>query len=317
MSAGGRLTNRRTPALPKYRRSVAALLLTVASSLCAPAVQAADDALTMGVFPRRNPADTQKAFSPMSELLAKRLGRNVRLVTFKDFESFWNAVRDHRFDIVHYNQYHFIRSEKDYRVIAHIEEFGRSTIAGVIYVRKDSGITELTQLRGRQIMFGGGEDAMISYIATSYLLMRAGLKKNDFKPLFAVNPPNAIVALTHRQADAAGAGDGIADLPEVMSAIKSYELTPLAVSPSLLQLPIAVRRNMPPELRNSIQAVLIDLKNSPQGWKVLKSAGLTGLGKADDKDYEPHRKMVNEVTGGSGNSNKPAARGAKPVSLER
>jgi hypothetical protein len=29
----------------------------------------------------------------------------------------------------------------------------------------------------------------------------------------------------------------------------------------------------------------------------LKSAVLTGIGKAEDKDYDPHRKMVKVVTG--------------------
>lgn len=297
--------------------AIAILICSVVTATVAPGVAAADDALLMAVFPRRNSAETFKAFGPMAEYLSKRLGHEVRLVTFKDFDSFWTAVQNRRFDIVHYNQYHYIRSSHDYRVIAHIEEFGRSTIAGAIYVRKESGITDLAQLRGRTIMFGGSEDAMISYIATSYMLMRAGLHKNDYKSLFAVNPPNAIVALVHRQADAAGAGNGIPDLPEVMSAIKSYELVQLAVSPLLLQLPFAVRRSMPADLRNSIQTILIDLKNSSQGWQVLKSAGLTGVGRAEDKDYEPHRKMVVEVTGWAGEGDKPAARSPKKVSLEK
>lgn len=294
--------------------AIVVLLCSVVTVMVAPSVQAADEALLMAVFPRRNSVDTQKAFGPMTEHLSKRLGREVRLVTFKDFDSFWTAVQNKRFDIVHYNQYHSIRSSHDYRVIAHIEEFGRSTIAGAIYVRRESGITDLTQLRGRTIMFGGGPDAMISYFATSYMLMHAGLGKSDFKPLFAINPPNAIVALAHRQADAAGAGNGIPDMPEVMSAVRSYDLVQLAVSPQLLQLPIAVRRDMPADLRNSIQTILIDLKSSSQGWHVLKSAGLTGIGRAEDKDYDPHRKMVNEVTAWAGDGERPPAPKSRKVS---
>lgn len=184
----------------------------------------------MGVFPRRSSAETAKAFTPIADYLGERLGRKVRLITAKNFDAFWKAVTERQYDIVHYNQYHYIRSAQTYRVVAHIEEFGKSTIAGVIYVRKDSGITALAQLRGRTIMFGGGEDAMISYIANRYLFLQAGLRKDDFKSLFAVNPPNAIVALIHRQADAAGAGDGVLDLPEVRNAIDVDELTALAVS---------------------------------------------------------------------------------------
>jgi phosphonate transport system substrate-binding protein len=277
-------------------RVIAALAL-IATAAASPALRAAEGPLIMGVFPRLKAAETMTRFAPMATYLGKRLGREVRLVTSKDFESFWQGVVEQRYDIVHYNQYHYIRSAKAYRIVAHIEELGKSTIAGVIYVRKDSGITKLAQLRGRTVMFGGGEDAMISYIANRYLLLQAGLGKDDFKPLFAVNPPNAILALNRRQADAAGAGDGVLDLPVVKNALNPDELNALAVSVPLLQLPVAVKRNMPPKLRASIQGILVDLKNSESGREVLASALLTGMGKAEDRDYDPHRKIVRAVMG--------------------
>jgi phosphonate transport system substrate-binding protein len=260
-------------------------------------VQAAQDPLTMGVFPRRNSAETAKLFAPMAAYLGERLGRKVTLVTSKNFEAFWEAVSEKRYDIVHYNQYHYIRSAQSYQVIAHIEEFGKSTICGAIYVRKDSGITDLAQLRGHTVMFGGGEDAMISYIANRYLLERAGLRESDFKSLFAVNPPNAILALDHRQSDAAGAGDSVLELPEVKAAMNTDELTMLAVSAPLLQLPVAVRRDMPAALRESIQSLLVNIGNSDTGRQALKAASMTGMGKAEDGDYDPHRKMAAAVLG--------------------
>ncbi|HTS53578.1 MAG TPA: PhnD/SsuA/transferrin family substrate-binding protein [Burkholderiales bacterium] len=274
--------------------STIALLATVAAT---PPLRAADDRLIMGVFPRLKAGETTTRYAPMANYLGKQLGREVKLVTSKDFESFWRGVVEQRYDIVHYNQYHYIRSAKAYQVVAHIEELGKSTIAGVIYVRKDSGFTKLAQLRGRAVMFGGGEDAMISYIANRYLLLQAGLEKNDFKSLFAVNPPNAVLALHRRQADAAGAGDGVLDLPAVRNAVTAGELIVLATSAPLLQLPVAVRRNMPPKLRASIQSALVELKNSEAGKQILKSAGLTGMGKAEDKDYDPCRKIVRAVMG--------------------
>jgi phosphonate transport system substrate-binding protein len=181
--------------------------------------------------------------------------------------------------------------------VAHIEEFGKSTICGAIYVRKDSGITDLAQLRGRTVMFGGGEDAMISYIANRYLLERAGLRNGDFKALFAVNPPNAILALDHRQSDAAGAGDNVLELPEVKAAMNTDELAVLAVSAPLLQLPVAVRRDMPAALRESIQSLLVNIGNDEAGREALKAASMTGMGKAEDRDYDPHRKLAAAVLG--------------------
>jgi len=279
-----------------FHRSLALALL----SCCFGLAQANDHELTFGVFPRRNAVETTRMFTPMADRLSAELKRKVQLVTSRDFESFWTGVRERRYDIVHYNQYHYIRSSDFYEVVAHIEEGGKKTIAGAIFVRKASGIKNLQDLRGRSVLFGGGEDAMIAYIANRYVMLQAGLKRDDFKPLFAVNPPNSIVALHFGQADAAGAGDGVLDLPVVRKAIDPVELVTLAESPQLLQLPIAVKRGMSAALRAQIEAVLLDLPNTEAGRQALKAAVMTGMGKARDKDYDPHRQMVQAVTRSDG-----------------
>jgi len=276
------------------------LLWAIGMVVPASAIGAAEEALVLGVFPRLNASETTTRYAPLAEHLGKRLGRAVTLVTSKDFQSFWQGVEEQRYDIVQYNQYHYIRSARIYQVIAHNREFGRSTVAGVLYVRKDSGITSLAQLRGRTVLFGGGEDAMMSYIAPVYMMLQAGVKKDDFKSQFAVNPMNSVIGVFRRQADAAGSGDGALEQPVLKSAIHPDDLTVLAVSEELLHLPWAVKRTMPAQLREAIQSSLVELEASEAGRKILKSAVLTGIGKAEDKDYDPHRRMVRAVFGPEG-----------------
>jgi phosphonate transport system substrate-binding protein len=273
------------------------VLWAVAIATVAGFAQAADDSLTLGVLPRYNATETTTMYTPLAERLSERLGRKVTLVVSKDFDSFWRAVEAQSYDIVHYNQYHYLRSAQTYRVIAHAQEFGRSAVAGALFVRKDSGITDISQLRGRTIIFGGGKDAMMSYIAPRFLMMKAGLKDGDFRTEFAVNPPNALLALYHKQADAAGGGDILIDLPVVRNAINAGELRVLAATEPLLFLPWAVKRSMPAKLRQSIQSNLTDLDESDAGKNVLKAARTTGIEKAEDKDYVPHRKMTEAVFG--------------------
>ena len=283
----------------KWRR-ISTLLLLIATATFGPVIQATEDPLTMGVFPRRNPTETAKLFTPMADYLGERLGRKVKLVTSKNLDSFWKAVTEQRYDIVHYNQYQYIRSAKTYKVIAHTQEFGKDAVAGALFVRSDSGITEVAQLRGRTVMFGGGKDAMLAYIAPRYLLLQAGLKEGDFKTEMAVSPQNALVALYYRQADAAGGGEIVLDQPVIKNAINAREVRILATTEPLLFLPWAVKRTMPVKLADSIQSILLDLKNSEAGRQVLSSAIMTGMGKAGDRDYDPHRKMTTVVFGPQG-----------------
>lgn len=280
----------------KWRRKIA-LLWLIAMAAVAPASHAAEDPLVLGIFPRNKATETTTMYTPLAHQLSERLGRKVILVTAKDFDSFWRAVTERQYDIVHYNQYHYIHSAQSYKVIAHNQEFGKNAVAGALYVRKDSGITDTSQLRGRTIIFGGGKDAMLSYIAPRFLLMQAGLKEGDFKTEFAVTPPNALLALFHKQADAAGGGDILIDLPVVKNAINTQELRVLATTEPLLFLPWAVKRTMPAKLGDSIKAILVDLGNSDAGKQILKAAQSTGIGKAEDRDYDPHRKITTAVFG--------------------
>ena len=257
----------------------------------------AQEPLVLGVFPRYNASETTTRYTPLAEHLSAHVGRQVVLQTSRDFVSFWRGVEERRYDIVQYNQYHYIRSAKNYQVIAHNKEFGKSTMAGAVYVRKDSGINNLAQLRGRTVLFGGGEDAIISYIVPVYMMLQAGVKKDQFTSQFAVTPINSVIGVFRKQADAAGSADNALGQPLIKNAINTDELTALAVSEQLLQLPWAVKRTMPAQLREAIRSSLVDLENSEAGKSVLKTALLTGIGKADDKDYDAHRKMVRAVMG--------------------
>ena len=275
--------------------------LGLVAMLASPCTHADDKGLVLGIFPRYNATETATMYRPLASHLSEQLGgTKVTVVTAKDFETFWKGVEEQKYDIVHFNQYHYIRSAKHYSVIAHSQEFGKNAVAGAIYVRKDSGITDVRQLKGRTIIFGGGKDAMLSHIAPRYLMQKAGIKENDYRSEFAVNPPNALLALYHRQADAAGGGDILIDLPVVKNAINTGELTVLAKTEPLLFLPWAVKRTMPHKLRETVQSVLTDLDESELGKNVLVAAKTSGIRKASDKDYDVHRRMINAVFGLNG-----------------
>jgi phosphonate transport system substrate-binding protein len=274
---------------------LAGLGLTLAGRSIPAALAADGPPLVMGIFPRRQATLTTELFMPLAGYLGRELGREVLLETPKDFDAFWSGVEQRRFDIVHYNQFHYVRSADKYRVIGHNEEFGTGTVAGALYVRKDSGITSAAQLRGRKIVFGGGTDAMMSYILPSYLLLQAGLQPGDYESVFSKNPPNSLISLYYGQADASGAGDILIDLPVVREAMDTSTVTHLGMTDRLSHLPWAVRRDMPPALGERIQTLLVGLAAHEDGRAILKQAQMTGFAAAGDADYDPHRHIIRKV----------------------
>jgi len=286
-------TNRREGGVVGVFTRISGLLLAVL--LLVPLAASAADALIMGVFPRRNATLTDQLYTPLAAYLSRELGREVKLVTAKDFSTFWQGVESRRYDIVHYNQYHYVISSDAYQAIAHNEEFGRDSLAGVLIVRKDSGISDVAQLRGKTVIFGGGPDAMMSAIVPRYLLQQAGLHEGDYHAEYATNPPNALLAVYFHQADAAGDGDVVPELPVVRRRIDPDAISILARSRPITHLPWAVRRDLPASLRQRIQSLMVGLVNSDEGQAILKTARLTALRPARDGDYATAREIIRQV----------------------
>ncbi len=256
-----------------------------------------DNELVMGIFPRRNATITIKLFKPMAQYIGKQLGQKIKLVTSKNFETFWLGIENRQYDIVHYNQYHYVvsHSGQGYQVILKNNEFGKSTIAGSLIVRVDSGINTVKDLKGKKIVFGGGPKAMQSYIVTTFLLRNAGLNAGDYTEGFAKNPPNAIFSSYYKQSDAAGAGDKVLNLSMVKKRIDVNQLKYLVHGEQLPHLPWAVNRDMNPELKLKIQTIMSNLSQSNDGKNILKNAHLTGIEIAKDNEYDQHRAIIHSV----------------------
>ncbi len=255
------------------------------------------DPLVIGIFPRRDAAVTAKYFQPLADYLTKALDRQVILEMSPDFDTFLSRLDKRRYDLVHLNQFDYVKSHDklQYDAIVQNEEFGEQTIRGAIYVRRDSGIRQLSDLRGKKILFGGGPRAMMSYVVPTYLLRKAGLGQDDYQVAYATNPPNAVLATYLKQADAGGAGEVVRRLPVVTSKIDVDQLDVIAVSEPLPHLPWAVKRELPEALKERLRELLIDLKETTEGTHILEQAHLTAFNPVQDEDYDIHRAIIDTV----------------------
>jgi len=282
------------------RRLFMSYLLASASSLAVlPVIKASEKPLVLGVFPRRNIKLTYQLFTPMVNYLSEQLDRKVILETSKSFKDFWFNVKHQKYDIVHFNQYHYIVSHQnyDYQVFAINKELGKTTIAGSIIVRRDSNINTISDLKGKTILFGGGRRAMQSYISATWLLRQAGLQADDYVEKFAINPPNTIISTYFKRADASGAGDVVMQLDNVRKRIDISQLKYLAKTKSLPHLPWAMKNSLAADIKLNIKDILTTMSKDTKGIQVLHSARLNDLMPAIDSDFDGHREIVMDVYG--------------------
>jgi len=263
-----------------------------------PSVVLAD--LTIGIFPRRPAAVTSQAFQPLANHLSEVLGERVTLAVPKDFSEFWSELKQNKYDLVHYNQYHYIRSHKElgYSVITANKEFGSSKIAGALAVRIDSGVNSIADLRGKTILFGGGKKAMGSYIAPTAILKKAGLEEGrDYKVEFSKNPPSAVIGVYHKAAHASGSGNVILRIKGVTSKIDVSQMKIIAESEPFTQLSWAVKKDMSESKAKKIQQAMIDLVDTDSGRKILKKARVDSFVPVSDADFDKVREITKFAIG--------------------
>lgn len=278
-------------------RTLAVLITAAGLALAAPVALACQ--LVLGVFPRWTATETFERFTPLAADLGRLLDCGVKMETTKDFASFGAAIAEGRYDLVHYNPVQHVRANQrfGYRAILMNEEGGERHLTGVIAVPKDSPVKRLAELRGKTILFGGDRDAMVTYVATTALLRRAGLKPGDYEERFALNPSQAILGLQHGRGDAATASAVFFSQPNFVSGLDPRAVRIIANTPPLPQLAWAVRRDMPAARAAKIQGALAGLVDTKAGRETLAQARLTRLWPAADVDFQRPLAMLRLLEG--------------------
>jgi len=257
----------------------------------------ADDVFRIGIFPRRSVDATIRMFTPLVEYLGEQLGREVSIDVPPDMPAFWSRLEKGDYDLVHLNQYHYVRAKAKLGWLAILknEEFGEDKIAGALWVLKESDIKDIGDLQGKLIVFGGGDHAMVASIMTRDILLQAGLSDDSFISMATLQPLKSIISVYYKQADAAGIADMVVKLPAVRNRIDVGKLRVLAKSKSLPHLPWAVRGDMKANEMEKIINSLLSLNDSSNGKSILKTAGLTGIRPVLDRDYDEHRLIIKRV----------------------
>ncbi|RMG33805.1 MAG: phosphate/phosphite/phosphonate ABC transporter substrate-binding protein [Gammaproteobacteria bacterium] len=253
--------------------------------------------LRIGIFPRMAAERMVDHFRPLAEWLEDRLGRKVELESAPDLHAFWEQLAQGRYDLVHYNQYHYIKARALYghRVILKNEELGRSVIRSVIVVPADSSIVKVDQLRGRKILFGGGREAMVAFIMAADLLQSHGLPPSDYLQATTLTPVEALRSLYYGQGDAASGGDALLRLDDMPWTDSGEPPRVIALSTPIAHLPWAVTARVSPAEEEQIRNALLALNESPKGRHVLRLARLSGLRAAHDSEYDAARRIVARV----------------------
>jgi phosphonate transport system substrate-binding protein len=241
--------------------------------ICLASLQSRADELSnirFGVLSIAQPSRIYAKWQPFADYMSERLGQPVEIVVPRGFSKMKKTVEQGGVDFFYINSNVFYRLSRAGKAVpvAQMENItGKTTSRSEVFVRKDSGIQSVDDLKGKNIAFVSPMGAG-GYMAPRAYLYGSGLESGrDFKEVFTKNLSNSIHGVLLGDYDAATmCGVNF----ELMShKIKTGDLKIIATSDEYPENLIAARSDLAPELIDRFRHQLLTLDETPEGKRLL------------------------------------------------
>lgn len=257
----------------------------------------AAEGLVLAFIPQENPEKLLGDIEVISAYLSKQIGAPVSGFVTSDHAAAVEALRNGDADISFMGALPFVIAEKEVGAEVVLSEVyrGMPVYTGRLFVRRDSGIDELADLRGKAIAFADPISES-GYLYPLQTFIDAGLLKPGEDPkqffgevFFAGGYQQAMQAMATGLVDAAGASQ-YAELlltPQQQSEVKWIkESDPI---PSHV---VIARRGLAPDLKARFVAAMMKL-NQPEHKSLLAHVySPDGYIEADPAMFEGVRKLA-------------------------
>src|SRR5882672_4317263 len=273
-------------------------ILLVAAVACAAPTGVTAQPLHLVLTPSQKPTDLLAAGEEFGQALGRLYGAPVRVTVASDYAAVIEALRNHTADLafVHPVGYVLASREAKARIVARNLWHGKSTFTSRIYVRKDSGIKTLQDLRGKTMAFVDPSSSS-GYTYPMVLLIERGLVKNrDPKTffrevMFAGAHDAAMRALLNGHVDAIASFD-MAREQYLTDPAERERIIYIAETPEIPEAGIAARAGLAPATFAKVREALLQIRAPAYAALLRRLYEIDGFAPADDRDYDPVRAAV-------------------------
>ena len=256
---------------------VSALVLAGCANRKEATVGTPGNPLVVALSPEHVPVGTREPLVFLKNYLSAQTGMTVELKTASSSLDIIDLLGSDKADVAFMTTEEYLVAREQYRVqaVLQVNRSGAETkYDGVILVKAAGGAKDAAGLAGKKFAFSDPY-SISGYFLPSVFLKKAGVK---VKPVFAGSHKAALAALLDGSADAAAT--------YAAAAKGRPELRVLAVTGTVPNEPVVVRRSLLPEKRQAIETALAALPGTPEGEKALGAvADITGFSPVSEAPY--------------------------------
>lgn len=263
------------------KKVLAACAVACLVTFTAPVVQA--DTLSFGLVPQQSAKKLARLWTPIFNYLSEKTGETIRFSTAQDIPTFEKRVLAGDYDIAYMNPYHYTVFHKvpGYEAIVRQKD---KRIKGIVVVRKDSTLKELSELDKSTLAF----PSPAAFAASVLPRAKMELDGMQIDPKY-VSSHDSVYLGVARGFFVAGGG--------VMRTFKNTapevreQLRVLWTTPGYTPHSIAVHPRVKPEIVAKLKQALIAMNDDPEGRKLLDSINFNGMELAENGDWDDVRSL--------------------------
>lgn len=263
-------------------------------------VDGKDDVLVMGFVPSRDVNEIQLSANKIAEYLTVKLERPVKAITLQSYSAIVFGLANETVDFAFVGPLDYVMSNNKtgaYPITASVRH-GKKGYRGITIVRKDSGINNLKDLKGKTVAFGDPLSASSNLYPKKYLMEKGIDPERDLRSVHISSSTAIVLAVESGKVDAGFVYEGARLNPRIQETFPDImDITDVIYTSELIPAdPQIVRKDLDLKVVDGLRVALLSLSESNEGKKWLADLfAIDRLEPALDEDYDILRDVIHTV----------------------
>ena len=258
--------------------------------------------LLIGIEPEHNIFDQMQRYRALTGYLSDQLGLEVKLTIMSRYGEVIKRFKSLHLDGAFLSSYTATLAIKKFDLIPVVKLVrldGNSTSRGYVFVRQDSGIKSVEDMRGKSVVFVDSA-SMEGYLFARDFFRKQGVEDMDSyfsRHYFSGSYASAVFAVLDGRADVGSAKDTVYNQLVRRDRSIQQELNIIAKSPVVPEMTFCINSDIEPELLEKMRSSLLSMGQTLEGHKVLKQLAASRFVISDPIDFAVVSEMMEDVEG--------------------
>ena len=246
--------------------------------------------IKMGFVPLKNSEKLVEDLKPISDYLSERLGVKVEAFTASNYIGVVEGLGSGSVDFGIIPPFSSLLAQKQSNakpILTSKGKTGKPGYTAELYVRKDSDIKSLQDVKGKKVAFVDPSSSS-GYIYPGAMLVEAGLNLDkDISYQFSGGHDKSLQLLLNKDVDVIATFDGVEDRYAKDFPQAKTDIQKLATSDMIPGIMVTTSSKMDKELQDKLEKALRDVENDPKMKELFtKMFSITGFTDVDQNAYK-------------------------------